>query len=239
MRPYLGLIADEVNVKKVDLNRRRGRARPLRARRQRARRGPRLGKDVQTVIKAVKAGDWTETDGVVSAAGIDLLPSEYTQRLVAAEPESTAALPDGAGLVVLDSRVTEELEPRAGPRTASASAGRPPQRGTRRLRPHLGHAGGPGGPAGVGRSHREMIAGEILATSLELGAVSGDAVVDLGEGVRAVIVRPDRTRRPGRTTKFLSSARRSFQTWFPPTPPAAAGGSCTSTWTRSSRPSSN
>src|SRR5690606_34919663 len=73
--------------------------------------GPRLGKDVQKVIKAVKAGDWTQAeDGTVTAAGIALLPEEYTSRLVAAEPESTAALPGGNGLVVLDTTVTEELE---------------------------------------------------------------------------------------------------------------------------------
>ena len=93
--------------------------------------GPRLGKDVQTVIKAVKAGDWTENaDGVVSRGGIELLPEEYTQRLVAAEPESTAALPDNAGLVVLDSAVTEELEAEGwardrDPRAAGGAASRP------------------------------------------------------------------------------------------------------------------
>ncbi len=39
-----------------------------------------------------------------------LQPEEYTAKLVAADPEWTAALPDGAGLVVLDGTVTEELE---------------------------------------------------------------------------------------------------------------------------------
>ncbi len=98
LRPFLGLIADEVNVKKVDLTDDvdvHGRFEiAVNARAA----GPRLGKSVQTVIKAVKAGDWTENaDGVVVAAGIELLPEEYTQKLVAAEPDSTAALPDGAG----------------------------------------------------------------------------------------------------------------------------------------------
>ena len=39
-----------------------------------------------------------------------LLPEEYSSQLVAADPEWTAALPDGAGLVVLDGTVTPELE---------------------------------------------------------------------------------------------------------------------------------
>ncbi len=190
MRPYLGLIADEVNVKKVDLTDDvdvHGRFELVVNARAA---GPRLGKDVQTVIKAVKAGDWTETDGVVSAAGIDLLPSEYTQRLVAAEPESTAALPDGAGLVVLDSRVTEELEAEGWAKDrirelqdARRSAGLDV---SDRISVTLEV---PADRLEWAARHRELIAGEILATSLELGAVSGDAVVDLGEGVRAVIVK--------------------------------------------------
>ena len=44
--------------------------------------GPRLGKNVQTVIKAAKAGDWSESDGVVTAGGIALEPSEYELSLI-------------------------------------------------------------------------------------------------------------------------------------------------------------
>lgn len=190
MRPYLGLIADEVNVKKVDLTEDvdvHGRFELVVNARAA---GPRLGKDVQTVIKAVKAGDWTEKDGVVSAAGIDLLPSEYTQRLVAAEPESTAALPDGAGLVVLDSQVTEELEAEGWAKDR-----------IRELQDARRNAGldvsdrisvtleVPADRLEWASRHRELIAGEILATTLEIGDVSGDAVVELGEGVRVVIVK--------------------------------------------------
>ena len=62
------------------------------------------------MIKAVKAGDWTaEPDGDVAAAGITLQAGEYTERLVAADAERTAALPGNAGLVVLDTVVTPEL----------------------------------------------------------------------------------------------------------------------------------
>src|SRR5690606_32851073 len=106
--PFVDLIKDEVNVKRVvttDDVETHGRF-ELAVNARAA--GPRLGKDVQTVIKAVKSGQWSETpDGTVVAAGIELLPEEYTRRLVAAEPESTAALPGGNGLVVLDTTVTE------------------------------------------------------------------------------------------------------------------------------------
>ncbi|MEV6242052.1 isoleucine--tRNA ligase [Lentzea sp. NPDC051838] len=72
--------------------------------------GPRLGPNVQKVIKAVKAGDWSEVDGRVVAAGVELFEGEYEQRLVATDPAATAALPGGAGVVVLDTAVTPELE---------------------------------------------------------------------------------------------------------------------------------
>src|SRR5665647_113969 len=39
--------------------------------------GPRLGKRVQQVIQAARAGDWSETDSVVTAGGIELAEGEY------------------------------------------------------------------------------------------------------------------------------------------------------------------
>ncbi|MGW4335638.1 isoleucine--tRNA ligase [Rhodococcus koreensis] len=190
LRPYLGLIADEVNVKKVDLTTDvdvHGRFELVVNARAA---GPRLGKDVQTVIKAVKAGDWSEnSDGVVVAAGIELLPEEYTQRLVAAEPESTAALPDGAGLVVLDSAVTEELEAEGWAKDrirelqdARRAAG---LEVSDRITVVLDV---PAERRDWALAHRELIAGEILAVELELAEAPGDAV-ELGEGVRAAITK--------------------------------------------------
>ncbi|MDI9958909.1 MULTISPECIES: isoleucine--tRNA ligase [unclassified Rhodococcus (in: high G+C Gram-positive bacteria)] len=190
LRPFLGLIADEVNVKKVDLTDDvdvHGRFEiAVNARAA----GPRLGKSVQTVIKAVKAGDWTENaDGVVVAAGIELLPEEYTQKLVAAEPDSTAALPDGAGLVVLDSAVTEELEAEGWAKDR-----------IRQLQDARRAAGldvsdrinvvleVPQDCKEWAERHRELIAGEVLATSFSVGE-AGDDAVDLGEGIRAAITK--------------------------------------------------
>ena len=89
LEPYRDLIADELNVKTVELTDdipTYGRF-ELTVNAKVA--GPRLGKDVQAAIKAVKAGEAV---------------------VVAADPEYTAALPEGAGLVVLDGAVTEELE---------------------------------------------------------------------------------------------------------------------------------
>ena len=72
--------------------------------------GPRLGKDVQRVIQAVKAGNYERVGDTVVADGIELNAEEYTERLVAADPDSTARIDGLDGLVVLDMTLTEELE---------------------------------------------------------------------------------------------------------------------------------
>ncbi|WP_433666791.1 isoleucine--tRNA ligase [Nocardia sp. CA-136227] len=190
LRPFVDLIADEVNVKKVDLTAdvaAHGRFELVVNARAA---GPRIGKDVQTVIKAVKAGEWTEAaDGTVTAAGIALLPEEYTQRLVAAEPESTAALPGNAGLVVLNSVVTEELEAEGWARDLI--------RDLQETRKSLGLDVSdritvvldvPGDRLAWAETHRDLIAGEILATTLTFGAAPADAAEIVG-GVKASITK--------------------------------------------------
>lgn len=74
--------------------------------------GPRLGKNAQAVIRAAKSGDWTETDGVVTAGGIALEPSEYELALeTTGRPEGEAlAIVPGGGFVLLDTRTTPQLE---------------------------------------------------------------------------------------------------------------------------------
>jgi isoleucyl-tRNA synthetase len=111
LEPYRDLIADELNVKSVELTddiATYGRF-ELTVNAKVA--GPRLGRDVQAAIKAVKAGEAVvNDDGTLTAGPTVLRPDEYSSRLVAADPEYTAALPDGAGLVVLDGTLTPELE---------------------------------------------------------------------------------------------------------------------------------
>ncbi len=107
---FVEIIADEVNVKQValstDVHSHGHFELVVNARAC----GPRLGGDTQKVIRAVKAGEWTTTDaGTVVAAGIELLAGEYERKLVATDPGATAELPGGAGLVVLDTAVTDVL----------------------------------------------------------------------------------------------------------------------------------
>ncbi|BBY61239.1 isoleucine--tRNA ligase [Mycolicibacterium sarraceniae] len=111
LAPFADLIADELNVKAVELTDdipAYGRF-ELAVNARAA--GPRIGKDVQAAIKAVKAGDYVlGADGTLTAGPAVLLPEEFTAKLVAADPEWTAALPEGTGLVVLDGTLTPELE---------------------------------------------------------------------------------------------------------------------------------
>ncbi|HLP23760.1 MAG TPA: isoleucine--tRNA ligase [Microbacteriaceae bacterium] len=74
--------------------------------------GPRLGKDVQRIIQAAKAGDWSESGGVVTVAGTVLEPGEFDLELTAdAEREGAAvAVLDNGGFVILDTSTTPELE---------------------------------------------------------------------------------------------------------------------------------
>jgi isoleucyl-tRNA synthetase len=111
MREFVDLIRDEVNVKEVvltdDLAAHGSFEITVNARAA----GPRLGKDVQAVIKAVKAGNWTTSpSGAVVAGGIELHAGEYERRLVSKDPGAASELPGSSGIVVLDTAVTPELE---------------------------------------------------------------------------------------------------------------------------------
>ncbi|MET1053033.1 MAG: isoleucine--tRNA ligase [Mycetocola sp.] len=76
--------------------------------------GPRLGKNVQTVIKAARAGDWSEVDGVVTAGGITLEEGEFDLVLETGSSDdgsdTALALLAGGGFVLLDTALTPALE---------------------------------------------------------------------------------------------------------------------------------
>ncbi|MDA4892528.1 isoleucine--tRNA ligase [Streptomyces sp. MS2A] len=117
LAPFEDILREELNVKSVELvaqtpataseygisHRLSVNARAL---------GPRLGKEVQKVIQAAKAGFWTEEGGVVTADGIELREGEYELALETSgrpEGEALAVVPSG-GFVLLDTTTTPELE---------------------------------------------------------------------------------------------------------------------------------
>ena len=191
--PFSHLIADELNVKSVDLTDdidAYGRF-ELTVNAKVA--GPRLGKSVQDAIKAVKAGRGVlNPDGTLTADEVVLTADEYSSRLVAADSEYTAALPDGAGLVVLDGTVTAELEAEGWAKDRI--------RELQDLRKSSGLdvsdriavvMAVPAQRAEWARVHRDLIAGEILATSFEFRESPEDVGdgVEIGDGVRVAIAK--------------------------------------------------
>lgn len=192
LRPFVDLIADELNVKAVELTDDIDAYGKFELTVNARVAGPRIGKDVQAAIKAVKAGEGVvNADGTLTAGPAVLLPAEYSSKLVAAEPEFTAALPDGAGLVVLDATVTPELEAEGWAKDRI--------RELQDLRKATGldvsdritvTFAVPADKQAWARTHAGLIAGEILATDFTVVAAEeladGD---DVGDGVRAAIAK--------------------------------------------------
>jgi isoleucyl-tRNA synthetase len=108
---FRGILADELNVKHVRLSTDVEAAGSFQLSVVPGKLGPRIGKQVQEVIAAAKQGRWAFTgDGSVVAGGVSLEDGEYQLVLAATQPERSAALPGGRGIVVLDTEVTPELE---------------------------------------------------------------------------------------------------------------------------------
>jgi isoleucyl-tRNA synthetase len=111
LAPFASLIADELNAKSVELTDDVGAHGDLVLQVVPAVLGPRLGPAVQSVIKAVRAGDWSrDAEGRVVVGEHVLEEGEYTLRLQPKDAETARALPGNDALVVLDTVLTPELE---------------------------------------------------------------------------------------------------------------------------------
>jgi isoleucyl-tRNA synthetase len=181
LAPFTGLIADEVNVKAVELAEDPASLGRFELAVNPRALGPRIGGQVQQVIRAVKAGEWTRSDGSdgILAAGVQLEPGEYDLKLVAADQDSTSALPGNAGLIALDLRVTQEL--------AAEGTARDVVRVVQQARRDAGldvsdrirlTVGADGAVADAVRAHAGFVTAETLATTLEVrpaAEVAGDS----------------------------------------------------------------
>jgi isoleucyl-tRNA synthetase len=183
LRDFTDLIADEVNVKEVVLTDSVAdyceRVLSLVPRAL----GPRLGGAVQGVIKAVKAGDWAVAGGVVVAGGVELQEGEYELKLVAADPQQSASLPGGEGVVVLDTHVTPELQTEG----LARDVVRVVQQARREADLNVADritltVDAPATVAAAIDTFRDFVAGETLATSVEIGAVDGGFAGEVGDG---------------------------------------------------------
>jgi len=188
---FTALIADEVNVREVTLldaadaeAQRMGVSRRLTVNARQA--GPRLGKDMQAVIRASKAGDWSVTSpGVVTCGGIVLGPDEFTVETVLADGAGPTAMLPGGGFVLLDTAVTPQL--------AAEGLARDVVRAVQLARRAAGLdvsdriglviAGTPAAQQAM-RAHQQLIARETLATTVRfVGAAGLDGDPQAGQPV--------------------------------------------------------
>jgi isoleucyl-tRNA synthetase len=192
LQPLAELIRDEVNVRSLQLTdvsavgEGFGLRQVLQVNARAA--GPRLGKQVQVAIKGSKSGDWSLSDGSVTAGGVDLLEGEYSLQTVVdnaadGEQRAVAMLPTG-GFLLLDTAVTEELSAEGLARDVVRAV----QQARRdagfdvsdRIRLTLGAVEQVGK---VLSAHAELITSETLATDLQVkGDVEDGVPVTLGEG---------------------------------------------------------
>jgi isoleucyl-tRNA synthetase len=113
---YVDLIADELNVKKVSVvpaddsvAARFGLTKSLTVNARTL--GPRVGGDVQRIIREAKAGNWVVTAGVVVVDGTELIDGEFELSMTtAAVSEDFRVGITSGGFVLLDTKVTQELE---------------------------------------------------------------------------------------------------------------------------------
>jgi isoleucyl-tRNA synthetase len=194
LAPFTGLIADEVNVKTVELAGDPASLGRFELAVNPRVLGPRIGGQVQQVIRAVKAGGWAQSGDGIVAAGVRLEPGEYDLKLVAADAGSTSALPGHTGLIALDLAVTPEL--------AAEGTARDVVRVVQQARRDAGldvsdrirlTVGADGEVAAAVRAHAGFVTAETLATTLDVrpaGDVAGDLhpVADVGSGTSMVRV---------------------------------------------------
>jgi isoleucyl-tRNA synthetase len=200
LRPFVSVIADEVNVKEVRLVGLAdaaasdvGVSQQLTVNARAA--GPRLGRGVQDVIRASKSGDWhSDADGTVICGGVKLAEGEYSLATVVADGgaghRSVATLA-GGGFVVLDTDATPEL--------VAEGLARDLVRAVQQVRRDAGLAVGDrirltvhaeGGQAlGAAQQYAELVRTETLAVELDLAGwpPAGGTVAALGDGSAVTI----------------------------------------------------
>jgi isoleucyl-tRNA synthetase len=190
LRPFADLVADEVNVKQVEftseVDRYSERVLTVVPRAL----GPRVGGQVQQVIRAVKAGEWSMVDGQPVAAGVRLQEGEYELRLVAADSAHSA--PVASGVVVLDTAVTPALAAEG----LARDVVRVVQQARRAAELDVADritltVDAPDEVTAAVRTHAEFVAREVLATSVSYGPVPDGFAGEAGEGeqVRVQVTR--------------------------------------------------
>ena len=184
--PFVDIISDELNLKQVDLvghsdsvAREYGVAQRVQVNARAL--GPRLGKDVQRVIAEVKAGNWVVTDQGVEVAGFVLGQSEYELVPELARDDIAVEFLTTGGFVLLDTEVTEELEREGLARDVIrvVQQARKDQGLDVSDRIVLELTGDEEAVSAI-VAHRDLIAQETLATSLDVREGTGEGTLAVG-----------------------------------------------------------
>jgi isoleucyl-tRNA synthetase len=110
LKPYTDIIAEELNVKRVDFTPTFEEFGSFQLQVNPRELGPKLGESMKNVLAATRSGQWSlNTDQTVTIAGHTLGPKEYTLKLKLKEGIAGEALPANDALVVLDIKVTQDL----------------------------------------------------------------------------------------------------------------------------------
>jgi isoleucyl-tRNA synthetase len=192
LEPFADILADELNVRAVDLEPAResslaeyGIERRLTVNARAL--GPRLGKDVQRVIQAAKSGVWMTEGDIVIVDGTALQPGEYDLVLATADPDAAVAFLADGGFVVLDTAVTPELEAEGLARDVIRAVQQARKDADLDVsdRIVLTIVGDDAAVAAI-ETHRELISGEVLATML--ATLTGEnGAMAVGEGSAVTI----------------------------------------------------
>ena len=105
------LLEDEINVKRVELTDDIATYASFVLKPNGKVLGPKLGKDVQTVIGAARAGEWAQnSDGTITVAGHVLEAGEFELKIQPADDAQTVgALRSNDAVVVLDTELSQDL----------------------------------------------------------------------------------------------------------------------------------
>jgi isoleucyl-tRNA synthetase len=144
---------------------------------------------VQQVIAAAKAGDWSVDGENVISGGVALQSGEYTLELELDDPAAAVMFLAGTGFVLLDTNVTPEL--------AAEGLARDVIRAVQQARKDadldvsdritLTLGSNDAATRAAIETHRQLISGETLATTLNVGQAGDGEALSVGEGASVMI----------------------------------------------------
>ena len=152
--------------------------------------GPRLGKDVQRVIRAAKEGNWSQSGDTIEVDGVTLSADEFELVLESRDEHRAVSFLSGGGFVLLDTETTPELE--------AEGLARDIVRAVQQARKDAGlevsdritlRLTGDEATVAAATAHRDLISAETLATTLVVDPGKGDTAVGVGSHVSIEVER--------------------------------------------------